>query len=100
MFHTPAYSTKIPQQCTTATHTEAGVLLVVFHPCLTTKCSFGGRQASRQPSDASTPQKNCGSHIENKLVTGDFSAQISCTRDSWEEFMGPEGTKHLLDNSN
>jgi len=41
----------------------------------------------------------CGSHaiFENYLVIGDFSVQISCIRDSWQEVWKDAG--HLMDNS-
>ena len=64
-FQGSANPKEISQQCTPTTHTEAvhcqGVLLGVFHPCLwplkAPGSTFGGRQASRQLSDASTPGK-------------------------------------------
>jgi len=63
-FHGSAYPKEILQQCTTATHTEAvhHAPLGIFHPCLwaITASGYlgGGHQASRLPSDASTPSAN------------------------------------------
>jgi len=49
-------------------------------------------------------ERGCGSHTNfwNPLSTAglfkDYSAQIHCIRDGWEDVVGPEGTGHLTDN--
>ena len=86
-FHGSAYP-KTSQQCTPTTHTEAvhcqRVLLGVFHPCLwplkTLRSTFGGgRQASRQLSEASTVWGMCNSLSSQQDTRTQASRQLLVT---------------------
>ena len=81
-----AYQKEISQQCTPATHTQKqctdrGSSWGLPSLSLTTEGSWihlgEGRQTSRQPADASTPEAAIGTEAEPRPIHVNFSSRLT-----------------------